>query len=341
MSTMTRESTETSVTFSLAELAKIEQERVREEDIRRARAREQEERERREAEAARRAAEEARIAADAEARARRLREEAAEKMRMEAREQAAAAVARIEAEAKARLEADNAARAHELAVLRARTENRHRRALQALAAALGLVLCGGAAATYSVSRHVSALEQDAAALREGQAALAKERDNARQTQLAALDRRHAMLRDRPAIQNAEDARATAENARSAIDTRSLDHDRLRAFGDALDALQARIERLEKIELLEQRRAELTAWAAERRRSGLTEAVELAAARARAAGADDRALSAYVAALDELRGALSRSSARGGSAAVAQAGPTGPRCTDPNDPMCGFNGQSLQ
>src|SRR5689334_19239085 len=56
MSTMTRNNAETSVTFSLAELAKLEEERLREEDGRRARAREKEARERREAEARRRAA---------------------------------------------------------------------------------------------------------------------------------------------------------------------------------------------------------------------------------------------------------------------------------------------
>jgi hypothetical protein len=339
MSTMTRGNTETSVTVSLAELAKLEQKRVREEEVQRARAREREARERREAEAGRRAAEEARIAADAEARARRVREETEAKVRIEAREQAATAVARIEAEARARLEADNAARAHELAILRARSEGGHRRLQRALVAVLGLVLCGGAAAAFGVTRHVAVLEQDAAALREGQTALARERDHAKATELAALDRRHAALRSRPLVHNAEEARATAETARNAIDTRALDHDRLRAFGDALDVLEARIEALEKIEALDRRRADLAAWAAERRRSGLTEAAESAAARAKAAGGDEGALRAYAGALDQLRNTLARSTGAPGSLPPPP-GLSQPPCTDPKDPLCGFNGRRL-
>jgi colicin import membrane protein len=337
MSTMNR-STETSVTFSLAELAQIEAERVREEDVHRARAREMEARARREAEERRRAEEAARAATEAEARARREREAAAERARIEAREQAAITVARIEAEAKARLEADNAARAHELEVLRVRTESGHRRLQRALAAALGLVLCGGAAAGYSVSRHVAGLTQETAELREGQQALARERDRAKETELAALDRRYAALRARPLVRDAEQARATAEAARSAIDARSLDHDRLRALSDALDGLQARIEGLEKLAALDQRHADLTAWAGERRRSEITAAARLAAARAKAMG-DESSLRAYEGALDQLRDALARSTA-GQGRTTTDPGPSGPACSDPHDPMCGFNGRAL-
>ena len=88
MSTMIRGTTETSVTFSLAELAKIEEERVREQDAQRARTRDLAARQQREAEAQRRATEAGRIAAEAEARARRERGEAEAKARLEAREQA-------------------------------------------------------------------------------------------------------------------------------------------------------------------------------------------------------------------------------------------------------------
>ncbi|WP_438023983.1 hypothetical protein [Sorangium sp. So ce233] len=66
--------------------------------------------------------------------------------------------------------------------------------MHALAAALGLVLCGGAAAAYEVAQHVAGLEQGARRLRDEQAALAQERESARAAELAALDRRHAALR---------------------------------------------------------------------------------------------------------------------------------------------------
>jgi hypothetical protein len=232
MSTMTRTTSDTSVTFSLAELAKLEQERVREEDLQRTRAREKEARELRDAEARRRETEAARIAAESEARARREREEAAEKVRLEARERVAADVARIEVEAKARLEADNAARAHELVVLRARTEGGRRRLQTALALALGLVLCGGGVAAYEVSQHVAGLEKSAELLREEHVSLARERDSARAAELAALDRYHAELRARSLASSAVEAGTTADAARSAVDAKALDHGRVRAVGIA-------------------------------------------------------------------------------------------------------------
>jgi len=303
MSTMTRTSSDTSVTFSLAELARIEQERVEEEDGLRARARDKEARARSDAEASRRAAETAQIAADADARARRAREEAAEKARIEARERVAADVARIEAESKARLAADNAACAHELTVLRARAEGGRSRLQIALAAALGLALCGGAAAAYQGSQHVASLEQDTSRLREEHLSLARERDNAKSTDLAALDRRYAALRARPLASGAAEATATAEAARNAIDPRSVDHGRLRAFGEAIDGLDARIAALDKVAALDRREADLAAWAADRRRSELTVAARGAAARAKSSGADEASIRLYEGALVELRDAL--------------------------------------
>jgi hypothetical protein len=77
---------ETSVTISLAELARIEEERVKGEEAARARDRAERARQVREGEAARRAEEAAKLAADEEARTRRAREAAIEKARLEARE---------------------------------------------------------------------------------------------------------------------------------------------------------------------------------------------------------------------------------------------------------------
>jgi hypothetical protein len=341
MTTTTRENTETSVAISLVELARIEEDRVREEDERRARAREKESRERRTAEAQRRAEEEKRIVAQEEARARRQREEAEEQMRAKAREQAAIEVARIEAEGKARIEAENAARAHELAVLRVRSESRGRSLKIALGAALGLVLLGGPVAVYSMNRQVTGLEQELGQLRESHAALSQERDQARTTELAALDRRLAELSRRPILKTdpraVEEAQATVEAARKAVDTRSVDHSRLRAFGEALDALEARIEGLEKLAALDRRMADLDAWADQRHKEGASGAARTAASRARA-HTDEGALRTYEMALDVLRDALAKDGGRGGVAGTV-AGKSG-NCTDPNDPMCGFNGQSL-
>jgi colicin import membrane protein len=340
MSTMTRTSSDTSVTFSLAELASLEQERVREEDLKRSRAREKEARALRDAEAQRREAEAARIAAESEARARREREEAAEKVRLEARERAAADVARFEAEARARLEADNAVRAHELVVLRARTEGGQRRLQTALAVALGLVLCGGGVAAYQSSQRVAGLEQSASLRREEHVSLARERDSAKATELAALDRRYAALRARSLISSAEEARSTADAARSAVDVKALDHGRLRAFGDALDALQMRLEMLEKVALLDRRESDLAAWAAERRRTELTAATRIAAARAKAS-ADEGAIRAYEGALDQLHDALVKGVAVAGrpSSSSSVSGVVKPACA-PGDPGCGLDGTRI-
>ena len=343
MSMMTRDTSDTSVTFSLAELAKIEQERVREEEVQRARAREKGAREQRELTARRHAEEAARVVADAEARQRRTREEAEEKLRLEARERASLEVARIEAAARARLDVDNAARAHEIALLRARREGARRRLAQVLAAALGLVLCGGGAAAYAGTRRVATLEQDAEQLREGRQALAREREQARTTELAALDRRHAALRARPLLRDADEARATAEAARRAIDPQTLDQGRLRAFGDALEALQTRLDGLERLAALDWRQADLAAWAVDRRRTELTATVRTAALRARASGADEGALRAYEGSLDQLRDALAQAAtSKAGPSAASQPGPATAAVAAclPGDPGCGFDGKPI-
>jgi len=353
MSTMTENAAETSVTFSLAELAKLEAERVRDEEARRARARQETARQQREAEVRRIAAEAAEAEAAAEAQRRRRHREAEEQARLEARTQAAVLVARLEAEARARLDADNAQRAHELAVLRTRNEGGHRRVRRALVAALGLVLCAGAAAAYGVSREVASVTQDAARLREGQAALAREREQAKATELTALDRRHAGLRTRARVLGAgssgipgslarevEEARATAEAARAAIDAGALDQARLRALGDALDAWQARLEVLERVDALDQRRADLTVWATSLRRGEATTAARNAAAQARAAGAGEGALHAYQGALDHLRDALGQPATASVHRPATTSSAVVKRTCAQGDPGCGLDGEPV-
>lgn len=334
----TPSNSDNSITMSLAELARLEQERVREEETTRAKARDKAAREQKEAEARRLAAEAAQMQADAEARARRLREEAEQRARVEARERAAADVARIEAEAKARLEADNAQRAHELSMLRVKTEGGRRRLQIALAAVLGLTVCGGSAAAYSVTKHVAALEQSAEQLRDGQQALARERENAKKTELQALDRRLAALLARAAIPEAGDARATVEAARKAINPQTLDHDRLRAFGDALDALENRIESAEKVAQLDRRFEDLKVWAAERKRSEAGAAAQRAGVIAKATLTED-AIRAYERDLDQLRKTLAHANVGGDRVATTTTTTTnaGGACLA-GDPRCGLDGR---
>lgn len=342
MSMPSRATTDTSVTISLAELAKIEEARVREEESERIRAREERARAERQAEAARRAAEAAEAEAAAGMRARRAREEAIEQARIEARERASAEVLRIEAEARARLDADNAVRAHELGELRVRRETGRRRREYALSAVLAAVVSLGGAMLYDRADHATKLERTVAELREGQRSLAGERDDAKRTELQALDRRHAALRARTPARGADDAQRTVEAARAGIDERAPDHGRLRAFADALDALQSRIESIEKLALLDRRHADLAAWAASVRRSHAASDARGAAQRARAPGAGATALAAYERALDGLRDELARRAPGGGRPiAVVDPGP-GPqpgRCQQ-GDPSCGLDGRPL-
>jgi len=333
---MTTRHTSDSVTFSLAELSKIEHERVRDEEVQRARAREDRAREERQAETRRRAEEETRIAADADARVRRERDEAEERARVEARKQAAIEVARIDAEARTRLEADQAARAHELAVLEHRSSRRGHRLQLALALVVGLVAGGGSAGAYAVTR-AGSLETEARGLRDAQASLTREREQAFAADLGALDRRHAALRARSTA-SADDARAAATAARNAIDERAPKADQLRAFGDALDVLDKRLDGLQQIAELDRRYADLAAWASKQQRSGIMGAAQAAAASAKAAGGDG-ALLAYEGELDSARATL----ASGGSAVKhreAEVASPGPVCTLPGDPMCDLKGHSL-
>jgi hypothetical protein len=127
-------------------------------------------------------------------------------------------------------------------------------------------------------------------------------------------------------------------ARNAVDARSPDHDRVRAFSDALDGLENRLDTLEKLASLDRRHANLAAWAAERRRAEIAADARLAASRAKITG-DAGALRAYESALDALGDILARSAGPSGRP-LPGLDPAGPKCTDPNDPLCGFNGRPL-
>jgi hypothetical protein len=339
MSTIDHSPSDHSVQFSLIELARIEAERVREEDLARERSRQQAAKQKREADEARRAAAQAEVAAEAEALARRLREEAEEQARLEARERAEVEVARIAAEARARLDEDNAGRAHEIAVLQIRNDGVRRRLRTALGAVIVLAIAGGSTAAYSVDRHIAGLVRDPDQLREGQQALAREREHAKATELAALDRRLDALRARPSIADAGEALRTAREARNAVDPKALDQDRLRAFADALDALEARLVTADRVAALDRRRDDLAVWATSLRRGeALTEA-KAAGTRARVLGTDEAAV-AYASALDRARDGFAKSPAMGWHGKGAAASDKGGTSCLPGDPGCGFDGRPI-
>jgi colicin import membrane protein len=345
MTTKQTSSTDTSMMFSLDELAQLELERVRDEERERARAREERARAAREEQERLRAAEQARVAAEQEARERRERERAAERELVEARKQAALDVARIEAEAKARLAADNAARAHELAVLAARSDKGRQRLRHALAAVLGLVLFGGSAAAYAVNERVSELEAEAqrtgTALRLSQEA----RQESLAAELAALDARRAAIGDRHGavgdrVAGSAEAIA-ADSARRALSDNLHERDLL-AYASALDALELAAAKAAREGQLDERHAALAAWAARERRG------ELAAKAERAKDAGD--LDAWDAALDTLAKALGADDPAPRHARVQGHGETKPPvdvkepkqvCKREGDPMCDHEGNTLR
>lgn len=330
--------TDTSVTISLAELTRIEAERVSHEEAERARIRAERARQERELEAKRRAEQAAELARVEDERARRARVEAIEKARLEAREQAAAEVARIEAEAKARLDVENATRAHELAVLRVKKETGRRRREYVLGAALALVTCLGAVAGFVLQARFGELAAATDELRGRERALERERDDAGRTELTALDRRFAALSARTMARGADEARKVAEQVRRSIDESSPGHERLHAFADALDALASRIDALEKLDALGRRHSDLLEFARAMRRTQAIETAERAAAAAKAPHAGAETLIAYERALDQLSAKLSERTATARHGAVP-ATDHAPDC-DPHDPGCGIDGKRV-
>jgi hypothetical protein len=323
--------TESSVAVSLASLHALEDERSRDEKLTRTRVREMRTRETALAEA-RRVAE---LQAETE---RRAREEEEERARIEARERAAADVARIQAEARARLEIENAARAHELATLRVKHETGRRFREYGLFAILALVVAVGGVSTYQNGEHTQKLERTAEELKDRERSLTREKDEAKRVELAALDRRHESLVARPGAKQATEQKKTADDARAMLGSASLGHDRLRAFADALDSLETRIDAAEELGKLERRHADLEAWARAigKKRAGAT-AVEMQK-RARAS-LGSQALADYERALNDLADGLGDRVPPGtGPVATTDTRPSG-KC-NPDDPGCGLDGRPV-
>lgn len=340
---MTTPSTpETSVLVSLSELAEIEEERIREEEMQHARARAERDRERRLSLERHREEEAQRLRTERQARAQREQQRAEARARAEARRQAAVEVARIEAEAKARLEAENVMRAHELALLRARSEGGSRRLQRVLGAALGLVLCAGAGLGYHLQAQVTQLEGQALRLSAGQRSAEESHRRALKATLTALERRQAILAGRGAGAVPEQVLVAGRIASEANDGGALAPPKLESYREALDAWQVALDRRGRLTQLDARRADLVAWAAAQRQAERADAARAAGKRARAANADEAALDAYESALDDLRQALRSETPRRGPVRRAPTEPSQPTriCTNPHDPMCGLDGKPL-
>jgi colicin import membrane protein len=351
MSTNHTHTPETSVMFSLAELADIEQERVREEAQQRAAAERERELARQAELEAQREAEQARQAAEVERREQVERERAEARARQAAQERAAAEVARIEAEAKAKLAAENAARDHELKRLAIESQSGRTRLRRTLASVIAVVLLGGSAAAWTANGHVDALAASNQKLRNDRFALEQTHDQALSSSLTALDVRHAKLRKRAESDIAEQARIKAEAARSAIEAGGMTAAKLRAFGDALDVLELRADLAERVAAADRRYGDLSRWAHDKGVEKALAPARRAATTAHAAASNDAKATAYEKALDELAATLA--GAKGNARVARGRVPSGSEgqdgsktttpgtaCTNPHDPMCGLDGQML-
>ncbi len=341
---------ETSVMFSLAELAGIERDRVQEEA--QARADHQREQERCEHQRQRAcvAAEQARIAAGIARREQVERDQTEAAARATARQRATIEVARIEANAEAQLATENALRAHQLEVLHVESDTGRARLRHALAGVIGVLVLVGSAAAWAVNGHVTRIEQESQRLRADRWALSEAQSETLASNRTLLNRRHDTLRLRATGKTAERARLHAEAARSAIEAGGIDAPKLRGFASSLNALELRVALQERIAAADRRYVDLSRWAHAARKPELLAAAKRAAARARAA-AEGTAATEYTKALDKVADALvsatgnaptrrSRpltSESRSGDKAVV----TGQSCANPHDPLCGFDGQALR
>ncbi|MBW2526385.1 MAG: hypothetical protein JRI23_19550, partial [Deltaproteobacteria bacterium] len=280
--------------------------------------------------------------AEAQARAAEERAQAEAAARAQARQQAALEVARIEAESKARLAAEETHRAHELALIEARSRGGNRRLQQALCAALGLVLCVGAGLGYHLSSQVSELERQTAELQVSQREAAETHSRAMKATLSALERRQAVLSAKSEGSLPEQVRVAAQAASEASEQGRLDARRLGELREALDQWETRLAQSEKLAELDQRKADLDAWAKTQRRSELSAEASEAAEQARRSGASSGELLAYDEALDELGQALREGGSRRGAIRTGPRPPAEPErvCTNPHDPMCGLDGKPL-
>ncbi|HEX2882048.1 MAG TPA: hypothetical protein VHO25_21160 [Polyangiaceae bacterium] len=174
---MTQDSVESSVLFSLAELQRMEHDRLAIEERQQATARERRERERRQAEAEQHRHEQEQRASERAATEEHARREAEALAHERARQQSVVEVARIEAEAKVRLAAEERARTQELALLRTRSHQGLYRVCVGLSVALLAALSGMAVGTWRLNSDLDQLKSDLSQAQQLQASTASDRDS--------------------------------------------------------------------------------------------------------------------------------------------------------------------
>lgn len=175
---MTQDSVESSVLFSLAELQRMEHDRLAIEERQQAVVRQQQEQEQRQAEANRHQVEQEQRTKERAAVEEHVRREAEAAARERARQQSVVEVARIAAEAKVRLAAEERARAHELAILRTSTHQGLYRACVGLSVALTGALFAMAVGAWRLNSDFDQVSSDLSHARQLQMSMAQERDSA-------------------------------------------------------------------------------------------------------------------------------------------------------------------
>lgn len=334
---------ESSVVVSLNELMSLEDRRVRDEAAARARALEAAEVEARAvAERERDERDRARAAAEADA-----REATRQRARQLAEEDARLEVAKIEAAARARLMEEDAARAHELDRIRAASAAGNRRREFTLGAALALMTLVSVVLGVSMLRSARSLESAAAALARSDAALTELRARGERSELLELDRRQAALNAAPPFDAALEerlvtaAREAAANARRAVDDKSIDAAKVRAFRASLDALATRKAIADQVTLLDDR-ADLV-----RREFARAPGSGPALTSLRRAADKAHDLDATRADIDAYRHALDAAAATSAPLAVktvtspdSSHRPSRPHCANEHDPLCDLDGRSM-
>jgi hypothetical protein len=328
-----------SVSISLAELAKLEQERQREEELRKAILREKLLLEQKSKDAEKARQEQARLTAERYALEQKTRQEAEIKALEQARIQATIETARIEAQSRARLDREAAQRTHQLAQLRMQTETKNRRVQYFLSFALGLVLVVGALGSYVAISRINYLERTVEQLRVDQSLSKQNVESARKSEFAFLDRLQSSLFSRAVYSRLDDDKLAVSMARRRIGDGPEEPAKLEAFANSLDNLGARLVRLDRLAALDRRFQDLSVWANQRGSIDLN-SIRNVAAKAKD-GQSDSALQTYEWALERLRDTLSQQVGKNATRLPLsqQHQEQGSAATDEcprGDPLCGLS-----
>lgn len=213
---MTHDNSESSLLFSLAELERIERERIEGEAQRAQHEQRRVERAARAAEGERRRVEQARLERQRQEQAELERREEEARVREQVQQRAAVERAHIAEQARLRLQAEERERAHQLTVLRTRLEAGGRRWSGLLAVCLVLVTGLGALTLWSRAGEVGRLEAELERLRGQRVELASERTVAARVLLSVVDDHMTTLANRGDQMHARELGQAAMGLRSRL-----------------------------------------------------------------------------------------------------------------------------